>query len=248
MGKRTRVRRRGRGGSVFRSPSHKHVAPARYIPLIKLGATPITGTIEKLVHDPGRGAPLALIHLENGDSFYNIACEGMYESQRIQMGINAAKEIGNILPLSEIPEGTMVYNIEKNPEDGGRFARSSGSYASIISHASYGSALRLPSGKNIRIHGRSLATIGIAAGAGRTDKIMIKAGERYHLMKTKAQKYPMVKGGRMIAALHPFGGGRHKHAGKPITVSRTAPPGRKVGLIAARQTGRAKKGKMKVAS
>jgi len=72
---------------------------------------------------------------------------------------------------------------------------------------------------------------------------MMKAGERYHLMKTKSQKYPITKGGRMISALHPYGGGRHKHAGKPVTVSRDAPPGRKVGLIAARQTGRSKRRK-----
>ena len=243
MGKRIRVQRRGRGGSQFRSPTHKRVAPAKYPPLNKLEKMPATGVVERLVHDPGRGAPLALIHLDNGNSFYNVACEGMYEDQKIQIGTNASKEVGNILPLSEIPEGAMVYNIEKTTEDGGKFARSSGSYANLISHTSAGTELKFPSGKSTYIHGSSLATLGVAAGGGRTDKIMMKAGERYHLMKAKAQKYPITKGGRMISALHPYGGGRHKHAGKPVTVSRDAPPGRKVGLIAARQTGRSKRRK-----
>jgi len=244
MGKRIRVQRRGRGTSTFRSPTHKRVAPVRYLPLSKLGKIPATGVVKRLTHDPGRGAPLAFIRLDDGNSFYNVACEGMYENQKIQVGMNAAKEVGNILPLSEIPEGTMVYNIEKNPEDGGKFVRASGGYASLISHTSAGTALKFPSGKNVNIHSGSLATIGVVAGAGRTDKIMMKAGERYHLMKAKPQKYPMTKGGRMISAVHPYGGGRHKHAGKPVTVSRDAPPGRKVGLIAARQTGRSRKKKV----
>jgi large subunit ribosomal protein L2 len=246
MGKRIRVQRRGRGTSTFRLPPNKRVAPARYPLLTKFEKRFGEGIVEKLVHDPGRGAPLALIRLNDGRTFYNIACEGMHENQKIQVGMNVDKTVGNIMPLSEIPEGTMIYNIEKNPEDGGKFARASGSYANIISHTSTGTALQFPSGKSNYIHSGSLATIGVAAGAGRTDKIMMRAGERYHLMKRKAQKYPMTKGGRMIAALHPYGGGRHKHAGKPVTVSRNAPPGRKVGLIAARQTGRSRKRRLKV--
>ena len=81
------------------------------------------------------------------------------------------------------------------------------------------------------------ATIGVVAGGGRKEKPFVKAGKKYHAMKAKAIKWPRVRGVAMNAVDHPFGGGRHQHTGKPTTVSRRMPPGRKVGHIAARRTG-----------
>jgi large subunit ribosomal protein L2 len=69
----------------------------------------------------------------------------------------------------------------------------------------------------------------------------MKAGTRRAWLLPKGRLWPITKGQAMVAASHPHGGGRHKHAGKPTTVSRNTPPGRKVGLIAARQSGRAKR-------
>ncbi len=197
--------------------------------------------MDDLAHDPGRGAPLALIHLPNGEPFYNIASEGIYMGKEIEIGDTAKMGIGNVLPLSKIPEGTMVYNIERLPGDGGRFVRTSGGYATITGRTTTATALKFPSGKTAYLDGRCRATIGVVAGAGRTDKPFIKAGERFHLMKAKGHKYPTVKGIAMVAVVHPHGGGRHKQSLKPTTVARGAPPGQKVGLIAARQSGRAKK-------
>ena len=82
------------------------------------------------------------------------------------------------------------------------------------------------------------ATIGIIAGGGRVDRPFLKAGKKYHKMKTRAAKYPRVRGVAMNVIDHPFGGGNMQHPGRPTTVSRRAPPGRKVGQIAARRTGR----------
>jgi ribosomal protein L2 len=81
--------------------------------------------------------------------------------------------------------------------------------------------------------------IGVIAGGGRVDKPFLKAGTKSKLMKIRGRHWPKVKGTSMVSASHPHGGGRHRHEGKPTTVSRDTPPGRKVGLIAARQTGRA---------
>jgi large subunit ribosomal protein L2 len=79
------------------------------------------------------------------------------------------------------------------------------------------------------------------SGAGRTEKPFMKAGARRAWLLPKGRLWPITKGQAMVAAAHPHGGGRHKHAGKPTTVGRNTPPGRKVGLIAARQSGRSKR-------
>jgi len=80
--------------------------------------------------------------------------------------------------------------------------------------------------------------IGVVAGGGRIEKPILKAGRAYHAAKAKRHSWPRVKGVCMNPVEHPHGGGNHQHIGHPATVSRHAPPGQKVGLIAARRTGR----------
>ncbi|HJK13856.1 MAG TPA: 50S ribosomal protein L2, partial [Methanocorpusculum sp.] len=82
-----------------------------------------------------------------------------------------------------------------------------------------------------------LATIGLVAGGGRGDKPVLKAGKQYHKMKTSATRWPRVRGVAMNVIDHPFGGGGHQHPGKPKTVARGTPAGKKVGHVAARRTG-----------
>uniref|UniRef100_A0A8C1M0W2 Large ribosomal subunit protein uL2 n=1 Tax=Cyprinus carpio TaxID=7962 RepID=A0A8C1M0W2_CYPCA len=79
---------------------------------------------------------------------------------------------------------------------------------------------------------------GVVAGGGRIDKPILKAGRAYHKYKAKRNCWPRVRGVAMNPVEHPFGGGNHQHIGKPSTIRRDAPAGRKVGLIAARRTGR----------
>jgi large subunit ribosomal protein L2 len=242
MGKRIRVQRRGRGAPTFRASTHKRVAPSQY----PLGITDesseivIKGIVEEILHDPGRGAPLGLIRFENGDECYTIVPEGAYVGQQIQMGGKASIEVGNILPIGKIPEGTMVCNIELRPGDGGKIAKSSGAYATVVTHTSKGTIIKLPSGKTKYINDLCRATIGVVSGAGRTEKPFLKAGSKYHLMKAKGHKYPRTRGRAMIAAVHPYGSSK-RSARKVTTTSHGAPPGQKVGLIAARGSGRKKK-------
>jgi large subunit ribosomal protein L2 len=243
MGKRIRVQRRGRGGPTFRASTHKRVAPAQY-PLTMASKqyfeTAINGVVDDLVHDPGRGAPLALIKFENGEKCYTIVPEGTYTGQKIQLGGKAPAEVGNILPVGKIPEGTMVCNVELRSGDGGKMAKSSGSYAIVVAHTPQGTMVKLPSGKTRYVNDYCMATIGVVSGAGRTEKPFLKAGEKFHLMKAKGHKYPRTRGRAMVAAVHPYGSSK-RSARKVTTTSHGAPPGQKVGLIAARGAGQKRK-------
>ncbi len=238
MGKRLRQQRAGRGTPTYRSPGHIHEGPARYPP-------PSTETfkakIVDLLHDPGRYVPLARVVTEGGLEFLIPAAEGMYVGQVIEVGPAAKPDAGNILPLGRIPEGTAIYNVELRPGDGGKLARQAGSYAVIVGRTGDKTIVRLPSGKERLIPNTARATIGIPAGAGRIEKPIMKAGNAYHKWKVKARKWPRVRGVAMNAVDHPFGGGRHQRRSHPSTVARETPPGRKVGHIAARRTGRRKR-------
>jgi len=241
LGKRIRVQRRGRGTPTFQASTHKRIAPAKYphLPKEKLAGV-LKGQIIELLHEPGRGSPLAYTELETGERYYSVVPEGIHEGQIIEFGEKASVNMGNVIPLGMVPEGTAVCNVELLVGDGGRLARSSGSFATIISHTPEGTILDLPSGKKRYVSDLCLATIGVVSAAGRTEKPFLKAGAKYHMMKAKGHKYPRTRGRAMIAAVHPFGSGR-RGARKVTTVSHRAPPGKKVGLISARRTGRTKK-------
>ncbi|MBT8171314.1 50S ribosomal protein L2 [Candidatus Bathyarchaeota archaeon] len=237
MGKRIRVQRRGRGSSTFRASSHKRVAPVKY-PSVSITEKKgvVKGQVKDIVHDPGRGSPMVAVKLETGDTYYSVVPEGVYKGQTTQIGDEASVEIGNVLPIGKIPEGTMICNIELSHGDGGKLVRSSGTYATIITHTDDGTIIRLPSKKNKYINKLCRATVGVISGAGRTEKPFLKAGTKFHHMKAKGHLYPRTRGIAMIAACHPYGSSK-KGGRKVTTVSRNAPPGKKVGLIAARSAG-----------
>ena len=242
MGKRIRVQRRGRGNSVYQASTHKRVAAAQYPPMTPKEAfeTVITGIVHSLYHDPGRGAPLALIKFENGQDCYIASPEGTHAGQQIRLGGKAPAEIGNILPLGKVPEGVLVCNLELRPGDRGKLAKSSGAYATVVGHTPQGTMIRLPSGRTRYVNDYCMATIGVIAAGGRTDKPFLKAGEMFHWMKAKGHKYPRTSGRKMVPAVHPYGSSK-RSARRCTTTSHGAPPGQKVGLIAARGPGQKKK-------
>jgi large subunit ribosomal protein L8e len=131
--------------------------------------------------------------------------------------------------------------------DRGVFARASGEYAVVVSHdLDKGTTrLRLPSGSKKTVKSTCRAMIGLVAGGGRTDKPILKAGRAFHKYKVKRNEWPRVRGVAMNPVEHPHGGGNHQHIGKPATVKRLASAGQKVGLIAARRTGRLRGGAAK---
>jgi len=242
MGKRIITQRRGRGSPRYRSPSHRFKGDIKYPPYTEEFKRGIKGQIVELINDPGRSAPIAKILLENFEEIQNIAPEGVKEGDWISIGDTSKMETGDILSIGKMSEGTMIYNIEINPGDGGKLVRASGSSAYIVSHdkSSGVTYIRLPSKKTVAINSNSRASIGRVAGGGRKDKAMVHAGQRYHAKKAINKIYPRVKGVSMNAVDHPHGGA-HSNVGKPTTVSRNTPPGRKVGHIAAKRSGRKKR-------
>jgi large subunit ribosomal protein L8e len=205
----------------------------------------IRGLVTEIIHDSGRGAPLARVAFRNPYKYGKvtetfIAAEGMYTGQFIYTGKRAELSIGNVLPVGQMPEGTIICNVEEKHGDRGKLARASGDYATIISHAvdEGKTRVRLPSGVKKTLQDSCRAMVGVVAGGGRVDKPILKAGNAYHKYKAKRKSWPVVRGVAMNPVDHPHGGGNHQHIGKPATVRRDAPPGQKVGLIAARRTGR----------
>ncbi|MHA1344896.1 MAG: 50S ribosomal protein L2 [Candidatus Heimdallarchaeaceae archaeon] len=240
MGKKILVQRRGRGTSQFRAASHKRKGSVKYRKITKIEYTDeiIVGSVKDIVHDPGRGAPVAIVLFQDALKKVILPSEGLKVGQSIEYGAGATVVIGNTMPLLAIPDGSPVFNIELTPGDGGRLIRSSGGYATILGRDKGKVTLQLPSGEMKEIPQRCRATIGIVAGGGRTEKPFVKAGNKHYLKKAKGHYYPRVRGVAMNAVSHPHGGGAHQSPPRATTVSRHAQPGRKVGLIAARRSGR----------
>ena len=239
MGKRLITQRRGRGTSTYRAPSHRYIARARHRKYDDIEKNSlIKGKIIDIIHSQAHSAPLAKVRFDNGELVYIIAPDNLKVRTEISSGYKAGLSNGNTLPLSGIPEGTIIYNIESLPGDGGKFCRSSGSFGKIVGKLNNKIIVRFRSRKERQFDSKCRATIGMAAGSGRLEKPFVKAGNKFYAMKAKNKLWPRTSGVSMNAVDHPFGSGRGSHAGKPLTPPRFAPPGRNVGAIRARRTGR----------
>jgi len=240
MGKRVGAQRKGRGGSVYRSPSHRYKAGKDGIKYTQIRGdkNKEKARVSNLIHDPGRTAPVAEIEYLDGSKAMMIAPEGLQVNQELEIGVRALIKPGNMMPLSAIPEGTPIYNIEGQPGDGGKFVRAGGTSATVVSHG-VKTVVQLPSGQFKPFHPDCRATIGVIAGGGRKEKPIAKAGRKSKIARSRGRKYPKVSGVAMNPANHPHGGGSHQHVGRPSTVSKHAPPGQKVGRLSSKK----KKGK-----
>jgi len=239
MGSRLKHQRRGKGGSVFRAKGRG--LDSEYVSYgEKQKNGKLQGQVTRLIKDTGRNSVLAAVLFENDLVEHIVAAEGIAVGQVLEYGANAEIEIGNALPLSSIPEGCPIFNIEKEAGDGGKFAKGSGNYALLVSKDSKKAYVKMPSGKTALVSLNARATVGCSSAGGRTEKPFVKAGNKWHSMKAKSRPYPTNRGIAMNPNAHPFGGSQH-HAGKSKSVSRHAHPGRKVGNIASKRTGRKKK-------
>lgn len=250
MGRVIRGQRKGRG-SIFKSHTKHRKGAAKLRPVDYAERHGyIKGVVRDLIHDPGRGAPLARVVFRDPYRYrlkkeLFVATEGLYTGQFVYCGKKASLSVGNCLPLGVMPEGTIVCSVEEKCGDRGKLVKASGNYATVISHNhdANRTRLKLPSGSKKVLPSDNRAIIGIVAGGGRIDKPLLKAGRAYHKYKVKRNCWPRVRGVAMNPVEHPHGGGNHQHIGKPSTVRRDTPAGRKVGLIAARRTGRLRGGK-----
>lgn len=232
MGKRIIVQARGHGGPRYRVRRKAFSIRPKY-PRTASGE----GIVLKMMNSAGHSAPLAKIKYENG-IFCMPAFKGMIEGQKIE--IEKGKPVpGNILRLKDIPIKTNIYNIEANPGDGGIFIRTGGNSGVINRISEKGVFVLMPSKKEKEFNLMCRATIGVIAGSGRLEKPIMKAGKRYYIKKSKGKLWPRTSAVKMNAIDHPFGGGRGKRIKSKIA-KRNAPPGKRIGLLRPRRTGKTK--------
>jgi large subunit ribosomal protein L2 len=162
----------------------------------------VIGTIAAIEYDPNRTANIALVNYADGEKRYIIAPKGLKVGDKIESGVNADIILGNNMPLENIPEGTVVHNVELKPGKGGQMARSAGSSVQILGREGKYTLLRLRSGEVRKVLGACRATIG---EVGNEDYELInygKAGRKRHMGIR-----PTVRGSVMNPNDHPHGGG-----------------------------------------
>lgn len=167
-----------------------------------------TATVKTIEYDPNRSARIALVVYADGEKRYIIAPKGIQVGQVIASGSGVAPEIGNTLPLSEIPLGTDVHNIELVPGKGAAMARSAGCYAQLTAREGNHAILRLPSGETRMVLTTCRATIGVVSNADHNLESHGKAGRKRWLGRR-----PRVRGVVMNPVDHPMGGGEGRSSG-----------------------------------
>lgn len=235
MGKSLIQQARGKGGPVYRSKGFAHKGRAK---LRAESQSPINGKISEIIKCPGHSAPLIEIIYEDGVKSLMQAPEFIKEGDIIQAGKGAEVNTGNILKLREVPEGTPVFNIEGQPGDGGKFCRTGGTAARVLAKTDKFAIILLPSKKEKQFHLDCRACIGIIAGGGRLEKPMLKAGTKHFRKRMNNKRWPNPSAAAQNAVDHPYGNKRTSRKAKNKSVSKFAPPGRKVGKLWPKRTGR----------
>jgi large subunit ribosomal protein L2 len=168
----------------------------------KLG---VPGRVAAIEYDPGRTARIALIHYVDGDKRYILAPQGLQVGETISSGPEAELKTGNALPLTSIPTGMMVHNVEMRPGRGGQLVRGAGGSAQVMAKEGEMCLLRLPSGEMRRVPSACLATVG---QVGNVENSLIKIGKAG---RTRLQgRRPVTRGAAMNPRDHPHGGGEGK--------------------------------------
>ncbi|MEH6305135.1 50S ribosomal protein L2 [Olivibacter sp. CPCC 100613] len=168
----------------------------------------IPAKVATIEYDPNRTARIALLHYVDGEKRYIIAPEGLQVGQTIVAGEQVAPEVGNTLPLKNIPLGSIVHNIELNPGQGGTIARSAGTYAQLSARDGKYAIIKLPSGETRMILSSCVATIGAVSNAEKANQVLGKAGRKRWLGRR-----PRVRGVAMNPVDHPMGGGEGRASG-----------------------------------
>ena len=172
-------------------------------------------TVIGIEYDPNRTANIALIEYTDGERAYILAPQGLTDGDKVVSGETADIKPGNCMPISNIPVGTMIHNIELNPGQGGKLVRSAGQEAQLMAKEGKYAHVRLPSGEMRLILARCRATIGTIGNADYENMKIGKAGRKRHMGIR-----PTVRGSEMNPVDHPHGGGEGRapvgHAG-PMT-------------------------------
>jgi len=176
----------------------------------------ITGTVTHIEYDPNRSARIALVQFENGKKSYILAPEGLAAGAIVNSGPSAEPKLANCLPLSKIPTGMQIHNIEIVPGSGGKMCRSAGCAATLTAREGAWAQITLPSGEVRRVSAACRATIGIL---GNSDHMNIRIGKAGRARKMGLR--PHVRGVAMNPHDHPMGGGEGRTSGGRHPCSRT---------------------------
>lgn len=175
----------------------------------------VPATVLTLEYDPNRSAFIALVQYEDGQKSYILAPHGLKVGDVIVSGPNADIKPGNALPLSSIPTGTFIHNVELYPGKGGQLARSAGNQAQLMAKENGMALLRLPSGELRNVPQNCMATVGQVSNIDHENVKIGKAGRKRHMGWR-----PTVRGSVMNPVDHPHGGGEGKSPiGRPGPVT-----------------------------
>ena len=168
----------------------------------------IAATVKTIEYDPNRTARIALVVYADGEKSYILAPNGLQVGQTVISGSGVAPELGNTLPLSEIPLGTLVHNIELYPGQGAQMARSAGSYAQLLAREGKFAIIKLPSGETRMVLVTCRATVGVVSNVDHNLESSGKAGRKRWLGRR-----PHNRGVVMNPVDHPMGGGEGRQSG-----------------------------------
>ena len=168
----------------------------------------IPATVKTIEYDPNRSARIALVFYADGEKRYIVAPHGLKVDQVIVSGTGVAPDLGNTLPLGEIPFGSVIHNIELRPGQGAKIARSAGSYAQLMSREGKYAVIKMPSGETRMILCACKATIGMVSNIDHSLEVSGKAGRSRWLGRR-----PRVRGVVMNPVDHPMGGGEGRASG-----------------------------------
>lgn len=211
----------GRNNKGIITVRHRGGGHKRHIRLIdyRRNLDGMTAVVDSIQYDPNRSARIALLVYENGEKRYIIAPEGIQVGQNLMSGQSAEPLVGNCLPLSKIPLGSTIHNIELRPGRGGCMCRSAGSSAKLVAREAEWALLNLPSGELRRVPAACRAVIGAVGNADHMNIVIGKAGR----MRWMGRR-PYVRGTAMNPIDHPHGGGEGRTKGGRHPVSPTGKP------------------------
>ncbi len=168
----------------------------------------VPAVVKSIEYDPARTARIALLFYADGEKAYILSPAGMKVGQTVMSGPDVAPEVGNALPLSKIPLGTIIHNVEMKPGKGGAIARSAGSFVQLLARENGYAALKMPSGEMRNVLDTCIATVGAASNADHMNESVGKAGRnRWRGIR------PRTRAVAMNPVDHPMGGGEGRASG-----------------------------------
>ena len=168
----------------------------------------VPAVVKSIEYDPTRTARVAKLFYKDGSKAYIIAPQGLTVGQTVISGENVAPEVGNALPLSKIPIGTIVHNIEIKPGKGGSIGRSAGSFVQLVAREGEYATLKMPSGEMRNVLSRCIATVGTVSNPDHMNESVGKAGRN----RWRGRR-PRNRGVAMNPVDHPMGGGEGRASG-----------------------------------